>query len=261
MREDVKRFIEQAVQNGKDKKYVRDFLYGKIKDLEVVSALEYYDKLKNSKTNKFFSFFIYIKGFLRFISIFLFYLFLKLVVSLKKLIGKKEEKEIKKIEELDKEKNYLKDFFKKISNWFKKKSKREKRNFILLSLFFSILFLTFVYANFFYYKKCDNKTCFMDLTKNCDRAMFESEDFIFLVSRIEGRGLNNCYSNVIYFDKENKKKMEMKCVLPLGQSFLPYSNIEFCSGELREFIQGKILSELEQSVGQNIFELNNFFKK
>ena len=260
MKKDLKNFIENAVKIGKDKNYVRDYLYGKVSDLEVARALEYFDYLQKNKEKSSKNYLLLIISFFKIVFIYLIYLFLKLKVSLKKIFLKEEKEEKIDLEIIEKNIG-LTNIKNKFYNWFSRKSQKEKKRLLILSLTFFIIFIIFIYANFFYYKKCENKTCFIDRIEKCDRAIYESEDFIMLTTKIEGMSFKKCISDVIYVDKETNKKLKMRCSLPIGYSFLPYANLEFCSGKLRDFIQEKIISEINKVVGENLIELNSFFKR
>ncbi|MEM4181918.1 MAG: hypothetical protein QXX68_02065 [Candidatus Pacearchaeota archaeon] len=252
----IKNFVESAYRMGKDEKYVRDYLFGKIKDIELNEALEYFNSL--SKKKKKLVFFSVIYSIIRVFFLYISFLAVRFLVFLRNSLSKEKiaEVDFRQFEEEIK----IKNIFEKIKNWFLKKSEKEKKKILLISALFLFFLGLLIYANFFYYMKCPNETCFRDRMERCERAKYESKDFILLFNRIYGRDLDSCNSRVAFYDKQKNKKLVMECSTPLRERNLPYSRIEYCTGELREYIQEKMINELQSTVSENILELNHFFR-
>lgn len=251
----IKNFVESAYRMGKDERYIRNYLFGKIKDIELKEALEYFNSLSKKKKFVFFS---VISSIVRVFFLYISFLIVRFLVFLKNSFSKEKIAEIdfRQFEEEVKVAN----IFEKIRNWFLKKTEKEKKRILMIMILFLFFLGLLIYANFFYYMKCPNETCFRDRMERCERAKYESKDFILLFNRIDGRDLDSCNARVIFFDKQRNKKLVMECSTPLRERNLPYSRIEYCTGELREYIQEKMINELHSTVSENLLELNPFFR-
>ncbi|MEM4330830.1 MAG: hypothetical protein QW273_02370 [Candidatus Pacearchaeota archaeon] len=242
--------VKEIIKEKKDKEDLKKELYGKVSAFELNEALELYDSLIKRKNLKYYL------GVL-FFSIKLFFLYI--IFCIAKFYGF-----VRKIFFLEGEEEITFKDFKEtllknglvlsLVEWFNRKNKKEKIKTVLVIFILIIITFIVVYANFFYYKKCENKTCLKEMLEKCNRAKYISKDFIILTNKIKGRTIDYCIVKV-YSEKEM-----MKCKIPLGENYLPYSNLQRCSGELREKIQEEMISELQQIFGENIKEINEFFK-
>lgn len=143
--------------------------------------------------------------------------------------------------------------------------KRTKKDYLKLGLaVFALLVLLFVvWANIFYYRNCENQTCFNDYLEDCKGARFISQGDMTFEYKILGRSSGNCVVNVRLLQgdlsEQDLLKVEgkqMKCELPLGLVAVPQSDIGNCHGELREGLQDLIISKLHKYIVQNLGEIN-----
>lgn len=260
MKPEVKSFIERAVKNLKDNSFVRKHLEEKISEVELIEALNYFNYLNEKEGKKIKRKLKKIFYPIKIILLYLIFITLKTFFSIKGFIKKEKYKKVT-FEEFLREIEINGGPIEEIRKWFSKKTTKEK---ILIIGTTSIIFFSFViliYANFFYYAKCPNKTCFEDRISLCQRTFFENEDFILLFNKVYGQNFKKCDSEVIYKDKQKNKKLKMYCKLPLNYSFFPYQNIELCTGELREHLQDLIITEIHSTIGENIVKINKFLKE
>lgn len=143
-----------------------------------------------------------------------------------------------------------------------KPSLSKRKGFIIfVSIITLVLVAILVYFNFFYYVSCENASCFKEMTSKCARAEFVSSELMTLENKIIGLSPQGCKIEVTLLEGlDISEGKQMTCYLPIGLKVLPQSKIEFCTGELREEIQTVIISELYETVGQNIVELQSSLK-
>jgi hypothetical protein len=264
MSKSIKNFVVSAFKAGKDRDYIRKILFGKVSDIEVVRALKLFDSLslkkdKNSGnflTNSSKVFFYAI----RILWSWIVYIFLKISFNIKKFIfGHSEEIHF----------NEIKDSF-SIKGYFSKTKKRlNSQSPHLIKRLFFVIFIVIIFgfiiifSTFYFSKVCENQTCFKEMVSKCQRAEFISKDLVGLENKILGPSLGGC--KIIVTSLENdiglKSGEKMTCYMPLGIKVMPQTKLEFCSGKLREDIQEILISELYKTIGQNLPELNSFFKR
>jgi len=126
-----------------------------------------------------------------------------------------------------------------------------------------ILIGILIWANFFYYKDCENQTCFNDYLVDCHRARFTLTGDMIFEYKIEGENEENCFVNVKLLQGESNDpdslKLEgkqMECNVPLGTIIAPESDINNCHGLLKEGLQDLIISKLHRYIVQNLGEIN-----
>jgi len=263
MMKSVKRYVVSAFHAGKSREHVRDELFRRVSDVETNKALRYFDKLCLHGNKKTFCLKNIPKVIFYFFKVsFLFFVFFSLKISLgiKRLFFGREE-EIT-FEEIKKSFSFAK-ISRKIRYWFEQKSKWQKRMVFFVGIILVLMVSLVIYASFFHYKDCENASCFREMVSKCHRTRFVSREFISLDNQIRGLTLKGCKIEVKALDNDLgiSSGKKMTCFFPYGLKLLPQTKIEFCSGELREEIQTLIISELYKTVGQNIEELNTFFKK
>ena len=121
-----------------------------------------------------------------------------------------------------------------------------------------------IWAVFFGYPTCDNRDCFNDKLKDCDKVVFigESDDMIFEYI-IKGTSGGECEVSVQLLQGElnnqDSLKLEMNkmtCYLPEGVVMIPESNIGKCTGLLKEGLQDLVIKKLHTYLVQNLGKLN-----
>jgi hypothetical protein len=262
MRSDVKKFIVWCVDNQKSRKFARDYLFGKISDVQVTKALKFYDRYSENSWKKHLEFKDLPIAFLLLVRIsllFLIYCLLRTYRFFQKLIfGKAEEQSFEEFELSFSLYNY----YNLVKEWFVKKYRKEKWIF-LLKVFAVVFFIALlIFANFIYFKNCSSQGCFKESVSKCYRAKYVSSDLVPLKNTIVGFSWRGCKVEVESLENDLiDSGRTMTCYLPYGSRNLPQSRIELCSGELREDVQELIISEMYIAVGQNVREINDFFRQ
>ncbi len=126
-----------------------------------------------------------------------------------------------------------------------------------------------VYFSFFYIKKCGDMSCFDTALSKCRRASFlhDFKDAAW-VYKIMGKRGEECKISVKLLELkqggvgllvlEGKK---MDCYLPLGVIAGPQENLDKCSGELKEKMQGVIITRLHNYIVDNLGEISGELEK
>ncbi len=146
---------------------------------------------------------------------------------------------------------------------------KEKKKFslrtvdILAAIILLIYLLISVYSSYFYYKSCNDESCFSTYLGNCDRANYIKESNLSLRYNILGYSMGACsvkvslISNDISYNLgDSYKNSVMFCRLPLGIKDYPESNLGKCTGLLKEGIQEVLINRLKIEIIRNIDELN-----
>jgi len=135
---------------------------------------------------------------------------------------------------------------------------------IILSVLAIIILAFLIYMNFFYFKKCQNQSCFEDYLSECRRGEFTISGDMIMGYKIEGKRNNQCIIEVEFLkgDISNQDAVKlagkkMKCSLPFGVVALPDSNLELCEGALKEELQSMIITKLHSYIVENINEINS----
>ncbi len=263
MKTNVKKFVTSAFKAGKSRSYVRESLFKKVSDVKAGKALRLFDRLSMKEKHKrrfslteipkliFYS--------LRLTFFFSIFIFLWVSLGLKRIfLGGSEDVTLEDV----KHSFSFAILLKRFKAWFSKKSRGEKIGIILFCILALLVLSLVIFSSFIFHKSCENSSCFREMMSNCHRAQFISSDLVPLDNKIMGYSIGGCKVEVTSLKNdfgigEGKK---MVCYFPKGSTVLPQTNIEFCSGDLREDIQEVIISELYKTIGQNINELNDFFK-
>ena len=264
MKRSVRMFIDSAIDSGKGKKYVIDSLIGRISDKDLITAVKYFEKVSFRKENKkklglsdmpLVGVYFFRLSFL----LIVFFIFKISNWIRRVLFGESEDITF---EGLERSFSFA-SHFRKVRSWAEAKPEKNKtlmiRGGILLLILISVLF----YANFIYSKNCQNTGCFREMVSGCHRSTFVSTDLVSLDNKVTGFTFKGCRV-VVVAAKDSfgiSKGQKMICYFPKGLKVLPQTKIEFCTGELREEIQDLIISELYEVVGQNVEELNLFFRR
>jgi len=141
-------------------------------------------------------------------------------------------------------------------------NKKKVIKIILLSAILIIIALL-IYLNFFYYAKCEDKSCFDSYLKECKRASFTKQGNITLKYLILGEKDDNCKVhmrllsiNLAEVDEIRLIGKSMFCEIPKGIVIEPESQIDNCHGLLKEELQNMIISNLHRQIVQNLREIN-----
>lgn len=143
-----------------------------------------------------------------------------------------------------------------------KKGIRMVRGVVLILI--GILLIGAIYANFIYYKECENTQCFNDYLSECSRAEFISDKEMVFDYKIKGRWGDDCVVKVELLEakdlnQRDSSKVEgekMVCKIPVGVITVPESDLNLCSGELKEGFQDLFISKLHRYIVQNLGEIN-----
>lgn len=114
----------------------------------------------------------------------------------------------------------------------------------------------------YYYRTCENQTCFDDYLKECKKAKFYSSGKMVFEYKILGED-SDCKVNVKLLEgdltnQESLKleKREMVCSLPFGVVMVPEADLGRCTGQLKEGLQELIINKLYSYVVQNFGKIN-----
>lgn len=125
-----------------------------------------------------------------------------------------------------------------------------------------ILLSFFIWANFFYYKPCENTFCFEDYLKDCQRARFISAGDINMEYLIQGKVGDKCRvvaklrsADLSIKDSEKLVGKEMTCEFQAGLIIYPENQINLCHGLLKEGLQDLLIDKLHKYIIQNIEEI------
>ncbi len=147
-----------------------------------------------------------------------------------------------------------------------KKSGKNKKNksiiplIVLIILIISALVLLYlVYANIFRYTKCDSWDCFNSRLEKCYKTDFIGGNKMIFEYRIIGRDSDKCIVDIKLLQGElnnqesiKMEKTSMKCDLPFSVIMIPESNLNYCSGKLKEGLQDLIINRLYSYIIENI---------
>lgn len=142
-----------------------------------------------------------------------------------------------------------------------------EKKIVIISLISIILVLGLLigsYFFFFYQVKCDkqtdSKSCFLINLASCKKAIYTNADAQTITQyTVLGTSSGQCETNIIIIQvKKGAQEVnvlqgkDMNCFTSLGSTDMPEKNIENCHGELKEQIQGIIISRLYSQILQNI---------
>ncbi len=146
-----------------------------------------------------------------------------------------------------------------ISDLFRK----EKRNkfFKVLAVIILLLVLLSLYSSLFYYKHCQDESCFLTYLSNCDRATYSKTGDFSLEYKITGYAFRQCNVDVALAAEQPDLKdiyqnSKMVCKVKLGSVNYPESSLSQCTGILKEGFQEVIIDRLKVEVVRNIGDIN-----
>src|SRR3989344_8197492 len=139
-----------------------------------------------------------------------------------------------------------------------------KRGIIILISAIILVGIIALYATLYYSPRCPDIKCWDERLKACSRSTYINEpvDVTWKYSILGAKG-ESCEVKVKLIEikrglKETEfmKGKEMICLVPLGFKIPPESDINKCSGPLKEEMQVLIIKKLHEYILQNIGELN-----
>jgi len=128
-----------------------------------------------------------------------------------------------------------------------------------------LIAIILLYLIFFRMRVCDERECFDDALRNCDRASYINDEDPTATwnYEIQGRSGDECEVKVNLLQvKEGRAEMErledksMVCNLHLGMVTDPESNLGRCKGILREEMQTIIINRLHKYIMDNIGKID-----
>ena len=135
---------------------------------------------------------------------------------------------------------------------------------IIIGAVIVILIAALIWFNFFYYRNCENKTCFNDYLRDCKKAKFNSFGNMSFEYTVLGKSAESCNVNVNWLkgdlNNQDSLKLESKsmvCSIPLGAVIQPESDISLCHGILKEGLQDLIIQKLHNYLVQNLGKINS----
>ncbi|MEM3074837.1 MAG: hypothetical protein QW727_02765 [Candidatus Pacearchaeota archaeon] len=141
-----------------------------------------------------------------------------------------------------------------------------KLGVIIVIVVISVGIIT-AYTTFLYYPKCKDIECWNSKLKKCSKAIFinEPRDITWEYTILGKKTISDqkkCVVKTKVIDiRRGLKKTEilegkeMICSLPFGAIILPEANPNFCTGKLKEEMQGLIIQKLHEYILQNIGKL------
>lgn len=149
------------------------------------------------------------------------------------------------------------------------KKEENKKIYLIIPIAIVVIIIALVYLKFFYFKKCQDYTCFNEGVVKCNKIIFRSDEKEAVWEyKVLGKKKGECVINVkLLMIKQGKKETqilegkEMKCYLDSAtiQQFInqnkninPRQNLELCHGILKEEMQEIIIKNLWGVVLKNI---------
>lgn len=132
-----------------------------------------------------------------------------------------------------------------------------------------IVLIIAVYFTFFFYYKCGDIACFKSHQEKCTKTKFSNDgkDVVWDYKIFEKKG-GNCEIKVGIskikvgsIDKLPLEGKSMVCILPFGSLASPESDINKCTGELKEEMQGLIIQKLHSYIIDNLGEIGEELNK
>ena len=132
-----------------------------------------------------------------------------------------------------------------------------------------IVFIAIIYFTFFFSYKCDDIPCFQAHQEKCSKTKFvnDMEDAKWLY-HIKGKEDEKCKIKVdvlqVKEGKIDKKVLEgksMVCLLPLGNTASPETDLLKCHGVLKEEMQNLIIQKLHAYIVENVGEITEELRK
>lgn len=142
--------------------------------------------------------------------------------------------------------------------------KRRVFNFKPVLIIFCVAILGFIVWRFFIYsEECGNWDCFNDNLESCKRTTFIGGSEMIFKYEISEKRADKCNVIVTLLQGEvgNQDSIRiegksMVCALPLGTIMIPESNLDYCSGELKERFQELFINKLYTYIVQNLGRIN-----
>lgn len=137
---------------------------------------------------------------------------------------------------------------------------------ILLGIVLIALVIT-IYLGYFHFSSCDSEDCFSKAIVECKRVSYLLDSpYSLMKYKVLGPSSEGCNIEVslLQIKKGEIALLElegakMTCSIPLGSFVKPESNLENCKGELKEEIQGIVISRMHSELASNIGKINQSF--
>lgn len=128
----------------------------------------------------------------------------------------------------------------------------------VISSILLILSALFVWYTFIYSVNCKDLACFNENLAECNRASYLHAPSWAYKYKIKGIKDGECIVNVKLTFAGLEPKFDslvgksMTCSIPIGKIDLPESELDYCSGPLKEGMQLLVIKDLYQYVSQNL---------
>lgn len=146
---------------------------------------------------------------------------------------------------------------------------RGKKLLIAIWIILTIVILAAIFYFFIYAETCKDDECFLNSLRECRRAKYisgsQGNEWGYSIQNPFGFWQNKCFVKVnsikIASEEELAKKLEgksMQCKIPrayAGTFIQIHSELEFCSGPLKEGLQDLLVDKLYNFIILNIGEL------
>lgn len=139
-----------------------------------------------------------------------------------------------------------------------------RKEVYVAGLIISVLLGVLFFANYVYFRECENQKCFNDYLKDCKRAKYVAEKEMVFGYSILGSSGSDCVVEVelLQGDVSNQDSLKivgktMACSIPKGVVIAPEADIDLCSGELKEGLQDLIISKLHKYIVQNLGDISS----
>lgn len=134
---------------------------------------------------------------------------------------------------------------------------------VLAVVIILLVFSYFLYAYIGRYERCESWSCFNENLAACKKTEFAGGDDIVFGYKIDGRSGDACEIEVEFVqgeiaDRTTKGMVgsKMTCHIPDGVIMLPEADLSKCSGELKEMLQERIITQLHNYIIQNMGQIN-----
>ncbi len=147
----------------------------------------------------------------------------------------------------------------------------KKKRTIIIVLIAAIILVSLVasYFSFVYMKRCQDRSCFDGAFAKCSRVSFlsEEENAVWFY-KVLGKEGGNCRVEVELLELKSGgvdvsflQGKKMVCSPPIGNIAAPQTNLERCTGELKEGMQDYIIRKLHNYILENLGTINEELNK
>lgn len=148
------------------------------------------------------------------------------------------------------------------------RSEKLQKASLVATIFILVVAAIIIYFSFFYFKPCNDSTCFLNYLENCDRATYSKDGELAVNYFIEGYSKGTCNVKIELVSLSGDYKLagyynasNMECKSELGSLTYPEKDISACSGLLKEGLQEILINRLKVEIVKNIGEINlNFLQ-